>query len=170
MELSVLTHFTYDRQEADKNKIMPTEVSLLLLHGFSAVIFFLFFFGWGQQIDDGVTEWHCILGSQDCGYKSKAIQLYNGLLSSHQRVGACYCITLVSSSKVVTVMLEGGGVRKLRPGMVMNYENLIKWKRRGGRVNISHDLQLVRCCDSFQKDLSNPSLRCIRKQIKLMNK
>lgn len=113
MELSAPTHF---RQAADKNKIMHIEVSLLLLCCFSAVIFSLFVFGQRQQIDDGLTEWHCILGSQDCGHKSQAIQLYNGLLSSHQRVGACYCITLVSSSEGATIMFEGGWVGKLRPG------------------------------------------------------
>lgn len=37
MELFVPTHFTYDRQAADKNEIMHKEVSLLMLCYFSAV-------------------------------------------------------------------------------------------------------------------------------------
>lgn len=41
---------------------------------FAAVIFSLFVFGQRQQIDDAVTEWHCILGSQDHSHKSMAIQ------------------------------------------------------------------------------------------------
>lgn len=135
-DLSFCTHTFYPRQAGQLIKIRSciNKSPSCWWAPFSAAIFSLFVFGQRLQIDDMVTEWHCILGSQDHDYKSTAIQLYNGLLSSHRRAGR---LLLQLPAELLGynhyTLFSGETVKRRRKAQtarkLMNYEKLIELRK-----------------------------------------
>lgn len=89
-----------------------TRASHSPLSPFSCVFFFLyvFIFGQGQQIDDGVTDWQCILG------KARNMVINSGRFSftmanclAVRGVGACCCSATASAGSGATIKLRRGG-------------------------------------------------------------